>query len=83
MTTALAMVAAFDDGKELHIIRWTGRVRLHAGVTTYCKQEGDASEGVLQVPAAVFSESRTFTVSPGQKRTPCAGCRTAVQATLG
>lgn len=76
------MIAAFDDGKELHIIKWTGRVRLHAGVITYCTTEGDASNGVLQVPEVVFTEGKPFAVAPGQKRSPCARCRLAVQAAI-
>lgn len=76
------MIAAFDDGKDLHIIKWTGRVRLHAGVKTYCGKDGDASEGVVQVPEPVFERGIPFSVAPGQKRPPCGACRTAMQATI-
>jgi hypothetical protein len=80
------MIAAFDDGKELHIIKWTGRVRLHAGVINYCGKEGDASDGVLQVPDAVFERGVPFTVGVNagvsQKRPPCGRCRTAAQAAI-
>ncbi len=77
------MIAAFEDGKELHVIKWTGRVRLHAGSLAYCSKQHDASDGVLQVPDAVFEDSIPFVVSPGQKRTPCSACRVAVQAASG
>lgn len=46
------------------IVYWTGRVKLHVGVVTYCKKSRDASDGVLQVPAD----------------TPCCtACETAVE----
>lgn len=32
------------------VIYWTGRVRLHVGVTTWCGEKFDASDGVLQIP---------------------------------
>lgn len=33
------------------VIRWTGRVRLHVEVRTYCDAEPiDAADGVLQLP---------------------------------
>lgn len=76
------MIAAFEDGKELHIIKWTGRVRLHAGALGYCGKQHDAADGVLQVPDGVFDRGAVYTLAPGQKRTPCAGCRTAVQAAI-
>lgn len=80
------MIAAFDDKKELHAIKWTGRVRLHAGVIAYCNQEHDAADGVLQVPDAVFDRGVPFTVGvnagASQKRPPCARCRTALQAAI-
>lgn len=76
------MIAAIDDGKELHVVKWTGRVRLHAGVVTYCNKTGDAAEGVLQVPDAVFEGSKPYTVGPGQKRTPCGTCRMHVQGSI-
>ena len=80
------MIAVFDDKKELHAIKWTGRVRLHAGVVTYCNQEHDAAEGVLQVPDVVFEKGLTFTIGVtggvAQKRPPCGRCRTAIGAAI-
>lgn len=76
------MIAAFDDGTHLHIIKWTGRVRLHAGAVAYCTKTHDAADGVIQVPNAVFERGASFTLQAGQKRTPCPGCRTAVQAAI-
>jgi hypothetical protein len=32
------------------IIYWTGRIKFHVGVVTYCKASRDATDGVLQVP---------------------------------
>jgi hypothetical protein len=76
------MIAAIDDGKELHVVKWTGRVKLHAGVICYCGHEADGSHGVLQVPEAVFTHGASFNVQPGQKRAACGKCRIAAQATL-
>lgn len=76
------MIAAFDDGKELHIIKWTGRIRLHAGSLSYCNKEHDASHGVLQLPDAVFEQNKPYVVSQGQKRTPCGQCRMAAAASI-
>jgi hypothetical protein len=32
------------------VIYWTGQVRLHVGVVTWCRRECNAKDGVLQVP---------------------------------
>lgn len=76
------MIAAIDDGKHLHVVKWTGRVRLHAEAQTYCNETADAGGGVFQVPEAVFTDGLSFTVAPGQKRSPCPRCRTAAQAAV-
>jgi hypothetical protein len=76
-------IAAIDDGANLHIVKWTGRVRLHAGAQSYCTKAFDAADGVMQVPDEVFTQNRPMTVAPGQKRSPCGSCRTAYQAVLG
>ena len=76
------MIAAIDDGEKLHVVKWTGRVRLHAGSITYCTKEFDAANGVLQVPDAVFTEGASFTIAPGKKRVACPTCRAAAQAAL-
>jgi len=77
------MTAAFEDGKQLHIIKWTGRVRLHAGAQAYCGVQHDAAAGVLQVPQAVFEHpNASYVLAPGQVRKPCANCRIAAQASV-
>lgn len=80
------MIAAFDDKKFLHVIKWTGRVKFHAGSVAYCNEQHDASDGVLQVPDAVFDRGVPFTVSVtngvAEKRSPCARCRTALSAAI-
>jgi hypothetical protein len=80
------MIAAIDDGKELHVVKWTGRVRLHAGAVTYCDKEADAAIGVLQVPEAVLTHGEPYSYSmpgqPRQKRTICPRCRTAAQSSI-
>lgn len=80
------MIAVVDDGKFLHIVKWTGRVRLHAEAHVYCGKEFDAGNGVLQVPDAVFTQAASFNVAPAGKpvenRKACPGCRTHAQATL-
>lgn len=44
------MKAVIRNGDQLPcIIYWTGRVRFHAGVVTWCAKERDASDGVVQV----------------------------------
>lgn len=37
-------------GEDPHVIMWTGRVRLHVEVKTYCGKAFEADDGVLQVP---------------------------------
>lgn len=76
------MIAAIDDGKELHVVRWTGRVRLHAGVICYCGLEADGSNGVLQVPETVFTQGLAYSTQTGEKRKPCGRCRVAAQAAV-
>ena len=76
------MIAAFEDGTHLHVIKWTGRVRLHAGAVAYCTKTHDAADGVLQIPDEVFNGSAAYVIAPGQKRTPCPACRTAVAASI-
>lgn len=44
------MKAVFPNGKNPPcLIYWTGRVRLHVGILTWCGESQDASDGVLQV----------------------------------
>lgn len=77
-------IAAIDDGKVLHAVKWTGRVRLHAEAHTYCNNTADAGNGVYQVPDEVFTKPGVqFSIRPGEKRGPCGGCRTAMQASTG
>lgn len=76
------MTAAFEDKGTLHIILWTGRVRLHAGLRTFCEQEGDAANGVMQVPDSVFASGSAFKLN-GASLKPCPRCRLAVQAAVG
>lgn len=38
------------DGKPPCVVYWTGQVRLHVGVVTYCDEDRNAKDGVLQVP---------------------------------
>jgi hypothetical protein len=45
-----AVITSEEPGGKPCLIYWTGQVRLHVGVLTYCNQERKASEGVLQVP---------------------------------
>jgi len=44
------------------VIYWTGRVRLSVKVTTWCGENADASDGVLQIPddAEVCVKCTTF-----------------------
>lgn len=46
------MLAAvqIDPNNPPCVIYWTGRVRLTVKVKTWCGQDADASEGVLQIP---------------------------------
>jgi len=77
------MIAAIEGQDSfLHIVKWTGRVRLHVGVVTYCGQEHDAAAGVLQVPDTVFSQSLGFVVRANVKGPPCPRCRVAAQAAV-
>ena len=72
------MIAAIDQGDGiLHVIRSTGRVRLHIEIATYCGTKVDASgTPVLQIPDAVFTQGRVDTYQ-GIKRAPCPRCRLA------
>lgn len=45
-----AVIPNADGTKPPCIIYFTGRVRFHVEVLTYCKESHDASDGVLQVP---------------------------------
>lgn len=76
------MLAAIDDQTQLHIVKWTGRVRLHAEAEVYCGPRFDAAEGVLQVPEQVLTSAAPFVLRPGAKRTICPRCRIAVQAAI-
>jgi len=76
------MIAVVDDGKALHIVRWTGRIRLHAAAITYCGIETDAGNGVYQLPDQVFTQGLAFTIEPGVKRPACPRCRVAAQAAV-
>jgi hypothetical protein len=69
------MIAAIDRDGALHVIRSTGRVRLHIEIGTYCGKNYDATSApVLQVPDAVFVQNRAD-VHHGVKRMPCPQCR--------
>jgi len=76
------MIAAIEDGKELHIVKWTGRVGLHAGAVTYCGRNENAGAGVVQIPEVVFTQGASFTLE-GKKLVPCPRCRAAAQAAIG
>jgi hypothetical protein len=76
------VIAAIADKDVVHVIKWTGRVRLHAGVVTYCGKEADASNGVLQVPEAVFERGTPYNLD-GSVKKACAQCRMAAQAAIG
>lgn len=73
-------LATIDDGKVLHAVKWTGRVRLHAEAHTYCNNTADAGNGVYQVPDEVFTKGHKFAIKPGEKRGPCGACRTSLLA---
>jgi hypothetical protein len=75
------MLAAFQRGSELCAVRWTGRVRLHAGVISYCEQQADAAQGVLQVPDKVFSDNVSYQLG-ATKLKPCPRCRVAILASI-
>jgi hypothetical protein len=77
------MVAAFPKDNVLHIVKWTGRVKLHAGVIGYCDAEANAAEGVLQVPDQVFQKGVPFTLQAGVSIPPCGKCRIASQVGVG
>lgn len=53
------------------MIYWTGRVRLHAGVVTWCGEKADASDGVIQIPddAAVCTKCSDF-IKTGKPNVP-------------
>lgn len=80
------MIAAIDDGKELHVVKWTGRVRLHAESLVWCGKTFDAAEGVFQVPDVVFTQGASINVAapgkPAQKRAACSACRMHAQAAI-
>lgn len=77
------MIAAFEKDDKLHVIKWTGRIRLHAGSIAYCGEEHDASHGVMQLPDQVFTRALPYTVEPGRTLPPCGRCRTAAFASIG
>lgn len=35
------------------VVYWTGRIKVHVGVVTWCDKDRDANKGVLQVPDEV------------------------------
>jgi UDP-N-acetylglucosamine enolpyruvyl transferase len=76
------VIAALADKNTLHIIRWTGRVRLHAGAISYCGLEVDAAHGVIQVPEAVFDNGASFSFD-GTSLKACSRCRMAASAAIG
>jgi hypothetical protein len=49
------VIATIPRGDALCIVRWTGRSGLKALAITYCKSEGNAGDGVEQVPDKVFT----------------------------
>lgn len=77
------MIAALEAQDTLHIVRWTGRVRLHAEALTYCGVRGDAGEGVVQVPESVFTEGLAYQIDGTRKAKACSRCRLAMQASVG
>ena len=77
------MIAAFETQDLLHIVKWTGRVRLLAEALTYCGVRGDAAEGVLQVPETVFTQGLAFQVDQHRKVKACPRCRAAMPASVG
>lgn len=45
-----AVIPDENPSKPPHVVYWTGRVRLHVHIVTWCDQDRDASDtGVLQV----------------------------------
>lgn len=70
------MIAAIEHDGVLHIVRSTGRVRLHVEITTYCNSRYDAtSVAVLQVSDDVFTKMRPDTHMGGPPLRPCPTCR--------
>jgi hypothetical protein len=76
------VIAAIADKNTIHIIKWTGRVRLHAGAISYCGLEIDAAQGVIQVPEAVFDSGASFNLD-GTSLKACSRCRMAASAAIG
>lgn len=77
------MIATIEAQDQMHIVKWTGRVRLHVGVTAYCGLRADGADGVLQVPDTVFTQGLVYQMEDGRKVKACSRCRLAVQATVG
>jgi hypothetical protein len=50
---SMKAVISNGDSTPPCVVYWTGRVRLHVDVITWCDQTHEASEGVLQVPGDV------------------------------
>jgi len=71
------MIATFEKDGALHVIKWTGRVRLHAESLAYCGERTDAGAGVLQVMDGAITQNRGIT-HEGVKLTACPKCRTAM-----
>jgi hypothetical protein len=71
------MIATIVFNGELHVVQWTGRVRLHAEVRTYCTITADASEGVYQLPDAAITKGTGATLR-GTKWPPCSRCRALI-----
>ena len=72
------MIAAVELPSGLCVVKWVGRVRLHAGIVTYCGKEADASDGTVQVPDATFKDVvdwPTVGKIPGIKLKPCLVCK--------
>lgn len=72
------MIAAIEKSGILHIVRSTGRVRLHVEIGTYCGVTLDANSGVvLQVPDGVFTQMRADVFGGASPKAPCPQCRLA------
>lgn len=76
MLAAVERANTAKKPERLCIVRWTGRVRLHVEVLTFCGEKLDAADGVVQVPDFVLDGKPVLSVSDfnGRGRKPLKVC---------
>jgi hypothetical protein len=79
----MSMVAGVETIRGFCPIRWVGRKGLSVKAITYCNDEVNVADGVLQVPATLLKEGVTASVRDhGKLISCCPKCKQGLPAAM-